>query len=91
MQFKFHKSGYLLIKKSGKVTVTYERYYFDINDDVLAWYESSTDNYSPLGKIDLKSILDIHQSAKREYGFKVVTTTKIWHFKADTKAAVIEW
>ncbi|KAG1139966.1 hypothetical protein G6F38_009457 [Rhizopus arrhizus] len=90
-QFKYQKSGYLLIKKTGKVTVNYERYYFDINDDVLAWYESSTDNYSPLGKIDLKSILDIRQSTKKQYGFKIITTTKIWHFKADTKAAVIEW
>ncbi|KAI9267385.1 hypothetical protein BY458DRAFT_209439 [Sporodiniella umbellata] len=85
------RTGYLLIKKTGKVSVNYERYFFGINDDVLAWYESSKDNYSPQGKIDLKSILDIHQSTKKEYSFKIVTTTKTWCFKADTKASVIEW
>lgn len=69
----------------------YERYYFDIQNDVLAWFENPTDNYSPLGKIDLKSILAIRQSVKRKYGFRIKTTTKNWHFQADTKAAMIEW
>ncbi|CEG67174.1 hypothetical protein RMATCC62417_03641 [Rhizopus microsporus] len=90
-QLQFHKSGYLLIKRAGKMKSNYERYYFDIQNDVLAWYENPTDNYSPLGKIDLKSILAIRQSVKRKYGFRIKTTTKNWHFQADTKAAMIEW
>lgn len=69
----------------------YERYFFDIKDDVLAWFENSTDTYSPLGKIDLKYAITVRQSTRREYGFRIVTMSKTWHLQADTNAAVIEW
>ncbi|CAO0794017.1 unnamed protein product [Mucor circinelloides] len=90
-QLVFHKSGYLQLKKAGTVKNTFERYFFDINEDVLTWFESSTDSYSPLGKIDLKYAIAVRQSTKRKYGFRVVTMDKTWHFQADTNAAVIEW
>ncbi|GAN03492.1 glycosyltransferase family 1 protein [Mucor ambiguus] len=90
-QLVFHKSGYLQLKKAGTMKSTFERYFFDVNDDVLAWFESSTDSYSPLGKIDLKYAIAVRQSTKRKYGFRVVTMNKTWHFQADTNAAVIEW
>lgn len=69
----------------------YERYFFDINDDVLACFENSTDSYSPLEKIDLKYAIAVRQSTKRKYGFRIVTMNETWHFQADTNAAVIEW
>ncbi|GAA5800583.1 hypothetical protein HPULCUR_006019 [Helicostylum pulchrum] len=84
-----NKSGYLLLKKSSKNH--YERYYFDIKQDVLAWFESSTDSYSPLGKIDLKDALAVRQSTKRKYGLRIITMIKTWHLQADTSAALVEW
>ncbi|KAI8647204.1 hypothetical protein BD408DRAFT_408776 [Parasitella parasitica] len=90
-QLSFHKSGYLLLRKIGKMKSNYERYFFDIKDDVLVWFESSTDSYSPLGKIDLKDAIALRQSKKREHGFRIVTMSKTWHLQADTNAAMIEW
>lgn len=81
-----------MLKKSGKIKNNqYERYYFDIKQDVLAWFESSTDTYSPLGKIDLKYALAVRQSTKRKYGLRIITMNKTWHLQADTSAAVVEW
>ncbi|KAI9486331.1 MAG: UDP-Glycosyltransferase/glycogen phosphorylase [Benjaminiella poitrasii] len=87
----FHKSGYLLLKKTGKMKTAYERYFLDLNEDALTWFESSADSYSPLGKIDLKDVIVIRQSAKRKYGLRIVTMNKTWHLQADTNAAMIEW
>lgn len=69
----------------------YDRYFFDIKDDVLTWFESATDAYSPKGKIDLKNVIAIRQSTKRNNGFRIVSTNKTWHLQADTNAALIEW
>ncbi|KAL0091342.1 UDP-Glycosyltransferase/glycogen phosphorylase [Phycomyces blakesleeanus] len=74
-----------------KMSTSYQRCYFDLKNDVLAWYENAIDNYSPLGKIDLKYAQYVHRSKKRDYGFRINTMTKTWHFQADTEAAVIEW
>ncbi|KAI7907052.1 uncharacterized protein BX663DRAFT_126346 [Cokeromyces recurvatus] len=87
----FNKSGYLLLKKTGPMKATYERYYFDLNEDALTWFESSTDSYSPLGKIDLKSVISIKQSTRRRYGLRIVTMDKTWYLQTDTNAAMIEW
>jgi hypothetical protein len=69
----------------------YERYFFDIKEDGLARFESSTDSYSPLEKFDLKNAIAVRQSTKRKYGFRIVTMDKTWHLQADTNASVIEW
>ncbi|KAI8364520.1 UDP-Glycosyltransferase/glycogen phosphorylase [Choanephora cucurbitarum] len=90
-QLAFHKSGYLLLKKSNKMKSNYERFYFDICDDVLSWYENSSDSYSPLGKIDLGSAISIRHSTKRKYGLRIKTMDKTWHLQADTQAGLIEW
>ncbi|KAI7867158.1 hypothetical protein BDF14DRAFT_1882022 [Spinellus fusiger] len=82
----YAKTGFLLVKMGS-----YRRCYFDIKTDILAWYENATDSYSPLGKVDLKYALSVRRSKKRKYGFRITTTTKTWHFKADTESAVIEW
>ncbi|KAI8989278.1 hypothetical protein BDB01DRAFT_531974 [Pilobolus umbonatus] len=83
-----NKFGYLLLKKKGS---KYERYFFDIKGDILAWYESSADTYSPIGKIDLKYVLTVRQSNKKKFGIKIVSMDKTWYLQADTNAAVIEW
>ncbi|KAI9018738.1 hypothetical protein CLU79DRAFT_760165 [Phycomyces nitens] len=87
----YSKNGYLLVKTAGKMSTSYQRCYFDLKNDVLAWYENATDNYSPLDKFDLKYAQYVRRSKKRDYGFRIKTMTKTWHFQADTEAAVIEW
>ncbi|KAI8373124.1 uncharacterized protein BYT42DRAFT_500835 [Radiomyces spectabilis] len=86
-QQRYRKTGYLLIKQGGN----YQRCYFDLDNDALPWYESATDLYSPLGKIDLKDVLAVRQSRKRTHGLKITTTNKTWHLQADTRAGLIEW
>ncbi|KAI8086740.1 UDP-Glycosyltransferase/glycogen phosphorylase [Halteromyces radiatus] len=87
----YHKTGYMMIKTSRKMGNYYRRCYFDLKNDVLAWYESATDTYSPLGKIDLKYTLSVRPSKKRQHGFRIVTMNKTWHLKADTDSAMMEW
>jgi sterol 3beta-glucosyltransferase len=82
----------MLVKTSSKIgQQQYRRCYFDLKDDVLAWYESATDTYSPLGKIDLKYTLSVRPSKKRQHGFRIVTMNKTWHLQTDTNTAMTEW
>ena len=69
----------------------FERCYFELKEDMLAWYENATDMYSPKGKVDLKEVLAVRTSKKREHGFKIITMAKTWHLQADTHAAMSEW
>ncbi|KAG2219054.1 hypothetical protein INT45_008898 [Circinella minor] len=87
----YRKAGYLLIKNTSKIGTGFERRYFELKEDMLAWYGNATDMYSPKGKIDLKEVLVVRTSKKREHGFKIITMNKTWHFQADTYAAMLEW
>ena len=69
----------------------FDRYYFELKNDMLEWHESATDMYSPKGKIDLKDALAVRTSKKRQHGFKIITMNKTWHIQADTHAAMLEW
>ena len=69
----------------------FERCYFELKEDMLAWYENATDMYSPKGKVDLKEVLAVRISKKREHGYKIITMEKTWHLQADTHAAMCEW
>ncbi|CAO3646214.1 unnamed protein product [Cunninghamella blakesleeana] len=87
----YHKTGYMMIKEKNKMGKKYQRYYFELKDGTLAWYENSSDTYSPLGKIDLKYALSVRQSTKRKHGLRLKTMSKAWHFTLDTDTAVMEW
>ncbi|KAI8148737.1 hypothetical protein BJV82DRAFT_196949 [Fennellomyces sp. T-0311] len=87
----YRRTGYLLIKTTGKMGTGFDRYYFELKNDVLEWHESATDMYSPKGKVDLKDALAVRTSKKREHGFKIITMNKTWHIQADTHAAMLEW
>ncbi|CDH55331.1 glycosyltransferase family 1 protein [Lichtheimia corymbifera JMRC:FSU:9682] len=85
----YRKTGYLLVKHPTKNG--FDRCFFELKDDMLAWHENATDKYSPKGKVDLKEALAVRASRKREFGFKVITMNKTWHLQADTNAAMVEW
>ncbi|KAL1918991.1 uncharacterized protein VTP21DRAFT_2372 [Calcarisporiella thermophila] len=83
------KTGFL--SKRSKTTKIMTRYWFELKNDVLSWYESSTDLYYPIGAIDLKYALGVENCKHREFGFKIITINRTYHFQADTKQSMVEW
>jgi len=85
------KSGYL--SKSGKRNPKYNRYWFRLKGDVLAYYQDSQNLYFPSGQIDLRYGMSatITDKAKDGVHFSVVTHHRTYHFKADSAPSAKEW
>ncbi|KAH7129402.1 hypothetical protein B0J13DRAFT_598415 [Dactylonectria estremocensis] len=85
------KSGYLT--KTGKRNPKYNRYWFRLKGDVLAYYRDSTDLYFPHGQIDLRYGIsaNITDSEKEGVHFSVVTHHRTYNFKADSAPSAKEW
>lgn len=82
------KSGYLA--KRSKNTRRYWRYWFVLKNDVLSYYENSTDLYFPLGNIDLRYAIDVEPSSKPNV-FKLMTTQRQYYIQADSETSMHEW
>ncbi|GAP91535.1 putative autophagy-related protein 26 [Rosellinia necatrix] len=85
------KSGYLA--KSGKRNPQYNRFWFRLKGDVLAYYRDASNLYFPHGQIDLRyaisaSVTDKDQDA---VNFSVVTHHRTYHFRADSAPSAKEW
>ncbi|KAJ8114954.1 hypothetical protein ONZ43_g4781 [Nemania bipapillata] len=85
------KSGYL--SKSGKRNPKYNRYWFRLKGDVLAYYRDASNLYFPHGQIDLRyaisaAITDKDQDAVH---FSVATHHRTYHFRADSAPSAKEW
>ncbi|KAI1123996.1 glycosyltransferase family 1 protein [Nemania abortiva] len=85
------KSGYL--SKSGKRNPKYNRYWFRLKGDVLAYYRDASNLYFPHGQIDLRyaisaSVTDKDQDAVH---FSVATHHRTYHFRADSAPSAKEW
>ncbi|RYC57519.1 hypothetical protein CHU98_g8694 [Xylaria longipes] len=85
------KSGYLA--KSGKRNPKYNRYWFRLKGDVLAYYRDASNLYFPHGQIDLRyaisaNVTDNDQDAVH---FSVVTHHRTYHFRADSAPSAKEW
>ncbi|KAF4466024.1 sterol 3beta-glucosyltransferase [Fusarium albosuccineum] len=85
------KSGYL--SKSGKRNPKYNRYWFRLKGDVLAYYRDSTDLYFPHGQIDLRYGISANITDKDKEGlhFDVVTHHRTYNFRADSAPSAKEW
>ncbi|CAM1503579.1 Fc.00g011700.m01.CDS01 [Cosmosporella sp. VM-42] len=85
------KSGYL--SKSGKRNPKYNRYWFRLKGDVLAYYRDSTNLYFPHGQIDLRYGISasISETDKEGLHFSVVTHHRTYHFRADSAPSAKEW
>ena len=90
-QHEVAKSGYL--SKSGKRNPKYNRYWFRLKGDVLAYYASSTNLYFPHGQIDLRYGISASITDKDKEGlhFSVVTSHRTYNFKADSAPSAKEW
>ncbi|KAH8160303.1 hypothetical protein CIB48_g7936 [Xylaria polymorpha] len=85
------KSGYLA--KSGKRNPKYNRYWFRLKDDVLAYYRDASNLYFPHGQIDLRYAISANVADKDQDAlhFSVVTHHRTYHFRADSVASAKEW
>ncbi|KAH9890812.1 glycosyltransferase family 1 protein [Xylariomycetidae sp. FL2044] len=85
------KSGYL--SKSGKRNPKYNRYWFRLKGDVLAYYRDSSSLYFPNGQIDLRYAISANITDKDKDGvhFSVVTDHRTYHFRADSAPSAKEW
>ncbi|KAI6474496.1 Sterol 3-beta-glucosyltransferase [Pyricularia oryzae] len=85
------KSGYL--SKSGKRNPKYNRYWFRLKGDVLAYYRDPSNLYFPSGQIDLRYGISATVTDKDKDGlnFTVVTHQRSYHFRADSAPSAGEW
>jgi sterol 3beta-glucosyltransferase len=87
------KSGYMA--KRGLKNPRYNRYWFLLKGDVLAYYTDAKDLYFPRGNIDLRygisaSITETDKGTESAH-FQVVTNLNKYHFKTDSPASAQEW
>ncbi|RYP18250.1 hypothetical protein DL765_004049 [Monosporascus sp. GIB2] len=85
------KSGYL--SKSGKRNPKYNRYWFRLKGDVLAYYRDASNLYFPNGQIDLRYAISANITDKDKDGlhFTVVTHHRTYYFRADSAPSANEW
>ncbi|KAI8627611.1 glycosyltransferase family 1 protein [Xylariaceae sp. FL1651] len=85
------KSGYLA--KSGKRNPKYNRYWFRLKGDVLAYYRDASNLYFPHGQIDLRYAIsaNVTDKDKKAMHFSVVTHHRTYHFRADSAPSAKEW
>ncbi|KAI1148161.1 glycosyltransferase family 1 protein [Nemania diffusa] len=85
------KSGYL--SKSGKRNPKYNRYWFRLKGDVLAYYRDASNLYFPHGQIDLRYAISaaITDKDRDAVHFSVATHHRTYHFRADSAPSAKEW
>ncbi|KAF6829637.1 udp-glucose:sterol glycosyltransferase [Colletotrichum plurivorum] len=84
------KSGYL--SKSGKRNPKYNRYWFRLKGDVLAYYKDPSNVYFPSGQIDLRYGISASVTDNKDgLNFTVVTHHRTYHFRADSAPSAKEW
>ncbi|KAF1830750.1 UDP-glucose:sterol glycosyltransferase [Decorospora gaudefroyi] len=86
------KTGYLSKRGRSK----YNRYWFVLRGDVLAYYTNPAELYFPRNRINLQYALsaEVIESAKKadeETIFAITTDEKRFLFKADSAASAKEW
>ena len=91
-QHDVSKTGYLSKRGRSK----YNRYWFILRGDVLAYYTSPTELYFPRNRINLQyaisaEVLESKDKHKDETTFVVTTDEKTFQFKADSAASAKEW
>ncbi|KAI8391677.1 uncharacterized protein BYT42DRAFT_610878 [Radiomyces spectabilis] len=84
------KSGYLS-KKNYRASPRTFRYYFDLQNHVLSWYESAENRYHPIGSVNLKHVTQIRKSRTRSFGFKLITLDHRYSLTADSEVSQKEW
>lgn len=84
-------SGFLKQRTLSRPRHAYSTYWVVLKPDVLFTYQDSTEMYYPLKGIQLKLINAVQSIKESETDFKIVTSKKSYHFKADTLKSKLEW
>lgn len=79
------------IMKRSNTSKQYYTYWFQLKGDRLSYYDNSTEHYFPRGAIDLRRTKAVVESKSKKNGFKLITATKKYHFRADTEQQKNEW
>ncbi|KAJ3215771.1 Sterol 3-beta-glucosyltransferase [Dinochytrium kinnereticum] len=85
------KSGFLGKRPRAGTRLQYTTYWFSLKNDVLYYFENSTDLYFPTGGINLKYAITVEPSKSKENGFKIITPRKKYYLLADTETLRKEW
>ncbi|KAL5343411.1 hypothetical protein BJX70DRAFT_393976 [Aspergillus crustosus] len=91
---KATKSGY--IHKRGRKNPKYNRYWFSLKGDVLAYYADPSNLYFPSGQIDLRygisaSVTESKEKGRESRDFQVTTDHRTYYFRADSSVSAKEW
>ncbi|KAG8714883.1 Sterol 3-beta-glucosyltransferase [Ceratobasidium sp. 423] len=81
------KSG--TMSKKAQRTKRWNKHWFVLKNDVLSWYQSSSDPYFPHGNVDLRYALSC--DAHREKGIRLRTNQKTITLQADSVPSRDEW
>ncbi|CAE6515254.1 unnamed protein product [Rhizoctonia solani] len=81
------KSG--TMSKKAQRTKRWNKHWFVLKNDVLSWYQSSSDPYFPHGNIDLRYAISC--DAHREKGIRLRTNQKTITLQADSVPSRDEW
>ncbi|KAL1384956.1 sterol 3-beta-glucosyltransferase [Phyllosticta capitalensis] len=86
------KSGYLA--KRGRTM--WNRAWFILKGDVLAYYNNPSDLYFPRGRINLRyaisaNLIEPKDKGKEALEFSVTTNQRTYEFRADSAASAKEW
>lgn len=86
------KTGYLSKRGRSK----YNRYWFILKGDVLAYYTNPAELYFPRNRINLQyavsaAVTEAKDKSKDETSFSVLTDDRTYYFKADSVASAKEW
>lgn len=86
------KTGYL--SKRGRSR--YNRYWFILRGDVLAYYTNPAELYFPRNRINLQyaisaEVLESKKKGEEETTFIVTTDERTYQFKADSAVSAKEW
>ncbi|KAI0095265.1 glycosyltransferase family 1 protein [Irpex rosettiformis] len=81
------KSGWL--NKRATRTKRWIRHWFILKNDVLSWYQSSSDPYFPHGVVDLRYVISCEPSGEKD--IRLRTNQKIIKLSADSIPSRDEW
>lgn len=84
------KSG-SLYKKSSR-TKRWIKHWFILRNDILSWYQSSSDPYFPHGVVDLRYTISVEPLPDNDgKTFRIRTNAKTVVLQAESKASREEW
>lgn len=83
------KSGYF--QKKARNTPRFTRYWFVLKNDVLSYYQGSSNLYFPSGSINLGNAIQATNKESKDKHFQLITNRERFHFIADSLVSANEW